>query len=152
MKSAKEIINHLRNEPFFKKINDLERFYQILPENHKKFIAFMYVKDETILMMALKHPMAKKELGMDSNISFLKYAIKIFNEKNENSIFKNVNDIRFFVTNKIPRKLQENQNFQRKPIIVYEKSEGKFINNIADEEIHKIFEEIREIIIVNRRD
>ncbi|XOB61092.1 hypothetical protein ACMC56_10800 [Campylobacterota bacterium DY0563] len=70
------------------------------------------------------------------------YNKSLINDLLKKSNIANIEDVRFFVTNKIEKK--------QKPIIqennYKERSFGIFANNIKDEKLHKKFEEIREII------
>lgn len=55
---------------------------------------------------------------------------------------ENVEDVAFFVTNKIEKKAEK-----KEPVIYYnERSHGIFENKVKDETLRKKFEEIRSII------
>jgi len=81
----------------------------------------------------LTHPVYKMEF---------EYNKSLINDLLKKSNIANIDDVRFFVTNKIEKK--------QKPYIkkdnYTERSYGIFANNIKDENLHKKFEEIRDII------
>lgn len=61
MKKMSEILNHLKNNPEFRKINTsflIMKFIDILPLKLKKGIKFGYVKNKT-LFFVLTHPVYK---------------------------------------------------------------------------------------------
>mgnify|MGYP000176138200 CR=1 FL=1 len=135
MKKVNDILTHLRYSPEFKKINTnekLDRLIQALPLKLKKGVKFAYVKKQ-ILFFVLTHPVYKMEFEYNKEIikSLLKKAS-----------IENVEEIRFFVTNKLEKKeikIVEEPSFQ-------ERSYGIFENRISDEKLRRKFEEIRVII------
>ena len=155
MKSAKEIISHIKTDPLYTSFTDRADFLNLFSATHKSLIAFIYIK-ENILMIALKHPLGKVELKKDSNINLIKDLLKMFVKFRPNSEFASVKDIKFFVADRFMAKKYKFKNpnlSEKKEILPYsEKSKGKFKNDIKDEKIHAIFEEIRGLILANRRD
>jgi len=135
MKKVNEILTHLKYNPEFKKINTnekLENLIQVLPLKLKKGVKFAYIKKQ-ILFFVLKHPVYKMEFEYNKEIikSLLKKAA-----------IENVEEIRFFVTNKLEKKVivkVEEPFFQ-------ERSHGIFENKVEDKKLHEKFEEIRKII------
>ena len=130
-----EILSHLKNNPEFRKINTssaIERLIELLPLKLKKGIKFAYVKKQT-LYFVLTHPVYKMEF--EYNKGDIKSLLKKIN-------IANVEEIGFFVTNKIEKKEKP------KEAIEYytEKSHGIFENKATDEIIFKKFEEIRRVI------
>ena len=77
MKSAKEIISHIKTDPLYTSFTDRADFLNLFSATHKSLIAFIYIK-ENILMIALKHPLGKVELKKDSNINLIKDLLKMF--------------------------------------------------------------------------
>ncbi|CZE47949.1 hypothetical protein [Campylobacter geochelonis] len=152
MKSAKTIIEDIQRSPLYEKIRDLHDFYLLLSQTHQKIIAFIYQKDE-ILFIACKHNLGVQELKRDSNINNIKGLLKIFLSIKQTSSLRTISDIKFFVATKymqnLAKKAQNLTKANELPPYV-EKSEGKFQNRIEDPQIHAIFEEIRELIIVSR--
>ncbi|KAB7884454.1 DciA family protein [Poseidonibacter ostreae] len=135
MKKLNEILSHLKNNPEFRKINTsstIEKFIDVLPLKLKKGVKFGYIKGQT-LYFVLTHPVYKMEF--EYNKADIKSLLK-------NSNFDNVNEIAFFVTNKIERKSKE---IKEEPLYK-ERSNGIFINRAKDENIYKKFESIRNII------
>jgi len=136
MKKMNEILSHLKNNPEFRKINTqetIQKFIELLPLKLKKGIKFAYVKRQ-ILYFVLTHPVYKMEF---------EYNKSLINTLLKKSSIANVEEVKFFVTNKIERrekkKLKQDDSFQ-------ERSYGIFQNSIQNEELHNKIEEIRSII------
>ena len=135
MKKASDILTHLKFCPEFKKIGTnitLDNLIQTLPPKLKNGVKFAYIKQQ-ILFFVLTHPVYKMEF--EYNKELIKSLLK-------KAHIANVEDIRFFVTNKREKKeeVKENTPFYE------EKSHGIFENNTEDETLFKTFEEIRQII------
>ncbi|MBU3013715.1 DUF721 domain-containing protein [Poseidonibacter lekithochrous] len=135
MKKLNEILSHLKNNPEFRKINTsstVEKFVDVLPLKLKKGVKFGYIKGQT-LYFVLTHPVYKMEF--EYNKADIKSLLK-------NANFKNVNEIAFFVTNKIERKSKKTI---EEPLYE-ERSNGVFINKAKNQTLYKKFEDIRNII------
>jgi len=135
MKKLNEILSHLKNNPEFRKINTsstIEKFIDVLPLKLKKGVKFGYIKGQT-LYFVLTHPVYKMEF--EYNKADIKSLLK-------NANFDNVNEIAFFVTNKIERKSKETI---IEPLYK-ERSNGVFINKAKDQTLYTKFEAIRDII------
>jgi len=135
MKKLNEILCHLKNNPEFRRINTQETIHKIielLPPKMKKGVKFAYIRNQ-IFFFVLTHPVYKMEF---------EYNKSLINDLLKKSNIANINDVRFFVTNRIEKK--------QKPIIIEnnykERSFGIFSNLIKDDNLHKKFEEIRDII------
>ena len=130
-----EILSHLKNNPEFRKINTqetIQRFINILPLKLKKGIKFAYVKRQ-ILYFVLTHPVYKMEF---------EYNKSLINTLLKKAQIANVEELNFFVTNKIERKVkkeEKNDHFD-------ERSYGIFENPIKNQKLHNKVEEIRKII------
>ncbi|WP_258239453.1 DUF721 domain-containing protein [Arcobacter sp. LA11] len=130
-----EILCHLKNNPEFRKINTqetIQKFIELLPLKLKKGIKFAYIKRQ-ILYFVLTHPVYKMEF---------EYNKSLINALLKKSNIANVEEVKFFVTNKIEKreeKIEKIDTFD-------ERSYGIFQNSIKDEKLHKITEEIRNII------
>ena len=97
MKKVNDILTHLKYNPEFKKINTndtIEKLIDALPLKLKKGVKFAYIKRQ-ILFFVLTHPVYKMEF--EYNKSLIKSLLKKAN-------ITNVDDIQFFVTNKIEKK------------------------------------------------
>jgi len=135
MKKMNEILCHLKNNPEFRKINTqetIQRFINILPLKLKKGIKFAYIKRQ-ILYFVLTHPVYKMEF---------EYNKSLINTLLKKAQIANVEELKFFVTNKIERKVkkeEKNDHFN-------ERSYGIFENPIKNEKLHNKVEEIRKII------
>jgi len=135
MKKLNEILSHLKNNPEFRKINTsstVEKFVDVLPLKLKKGVKFGYIKGQT-LYFVLTHPVYKMEF--EYNKADIKSLLK-------NANFENVNEIAFFVTNKIERKSKKTL---EEPLCE-ERSKGVFINKAKNQTLYKKFEDIRNII------
>ena len=136
MKKMNEILCHLKNNPEFRKINTqetIQKFIELLPLKLKKGIKFAYVKRQ-ILYFVLTHPVYKMEF--EYNKSLINALLKKAN-------IANVEEVKFFVTNKIVKKKQEKVD---KDNTFPERSYGIFQNSIQNEELHEKIEQIRNII------
>lgn len=136
MKKVNDILTHLKYSPEFKKINTnntLEKLIDALPAKLKKGVKFAYIKRQ-ILFFVLTHPVYKMEF--EYNKSLIKSLLKTAN-------IANINDVQFFVTNKIEKKIEIKE---EKPPVFKEKSYGLFENCAKTEKIFNTFEAIRKII------
>lgn len=136
MKKVNDILSHLKYCPEFKKINTndtLEKLIAALPPKLKKGVKFAYIKRQ-ILFFVLTHPVYKMEF--EYNKSLIKSLLKTAN-------IANVDDIQFFITNKIEKKVEIKV---EEPPSFEERSHGIFENCAKDEKIFKTFEAIRDII------
>ncbi len=135
MKKINEILSHLKNNPEFSKINTsflIMKFIDVLPLKLKKGVKFGYVKNQT-LYFVLTHPVYKMEF--EYNKADIKSLLKNFK-------IANVEDIGFFVTNVIEKKVLQKTH---EPLYK-ERSYGIFENKVKDERLFRKFERIREII------
>lgn len=152
MKSAKDIISHIKRDPLYNNLNEISEFFGLFSDKDKKLIAFIYIK-EADLMIALKHPLGLQELKRDSSINFIKYLLNIYTKHNPTSKLAQIQNIKFFVADKYMKKIQALKSVPKEDIApAYEPSFGKFQNRMKNIEIYQIFEEIRKIILANRRD
>lgn len=135
MKKINEILSHLKNNPEFRKINTqetIQKFIELLPLKLKKGIKFAYIRRQ-ILYFVLTHPVYKMEF---------EYNKSLINSLLKKSHIANVEDVKFFVTNRIEKKekkVEIENNYK-------ERSYGIFENSITDKELHEKVEEIRAII------
>jgi len=125
----------MKYNPEFKKINTnitLDNLIQALPAKLKKGVKFAYIKKQ-ILFFVLTHPVYKMEF--EYNKEFIKSLLK-------KAAIANVEDIRFFVTNKLEKRAVTKVELP----FFQERAHGIFENNVEDEKLHKKFEEIRKLI------
>ncbi len=135
MKNMSTILNHLKQHPDFRKINTnekIQRFINILPMKLKKGIKFAYVRNE-ILFFVLTHPIYKMEF--EYNKALIKSLLN-------NAHMTNINDFKFFVTNKIEKKQEKPKESE----LYKERSYGIFKNHIENKKLHTLLEEIRDLI------
>ncbi len=131
-----EILCHLKNNPEFRKINTqetIQKFIELLPLKLKKGIKFAYVKRQ-ILYFVLTHPVYKMEF---------EYNKSLINALLKKSNIANVEEVKFFVTNKIEKRKQQKVN---QDDTFTERSYGIFQNSVQNEELHEKIEKIRSII------
>lgn len=135
MKKLNEILSHLKKNPEFRKINTssiIEQFIEVLPLKLKKGVKFAYIKGQTMFFV-LKHPVYKMEFKHNKEL------IKSLLKKSQ---IQNVEDINFFVSNKIEKK----EKIIEVPKTYTERSFGIFTNFCKDQKLNAKFEEIRTII------
>lgn len=149
MKNAKILIEHIYDNPSYKKLNSVREYaklIKLLEPSHQKMIQFCYVKNDT-LFFALKHPLALQELKRDSNIFSIKGLLKILilksNMEGKSSVFSNVIHIKFFVTKFTNLKTQIPNSTK-----IFRKfySRGEFVNSCKNQTLYQKFEELREIL------
>lgn len=130
-----EILCHLKNNPEFRKINTqetIQKFIELLPLKLKKGVKFAYIKRQ-ILFFVLTHPVYKMEF---------EYNKTLINDLLKKAHIANVQELKFFVTNRIEKKQNKTQ-----VLLTYkERSYGIFKNEVKNEKLHKKIEEIRKII------
>lgn len=159
MKSAKNIISHLKKTPLYQQSEDLQVFKSLLPKKYQNLIAFTYLKfledDKALLMLALYHPLGLSELKKDSNIKEIKELLKIYVSFNPYSELSKIIDLRFFVLNSFIKNkkeqvllLKEKKEEFRENYV--ERAEGKFKNHLQDEKLHELFETLRKQILENK--
>ncbi len=130
-----EILSHLKNNPQFRKINTqetIQNFIELLPLKLKKGIKFTYIKKQ-ILHFVLTHPVYKMEF--EYNKSLIKTLLK-------KALIANVEELKFFVTNKIEKK-EKTTSLENH---FKERSYGIFENRVTNKKLHDKIEEIRKII------
>lgn len=131
-----EILSHLKNSPQFRKINTqetIQKFIELLPMKLKKGVKFAYVKRQ-ILYFVLTHPVYKMEF---------EYNKSLINDLLKKANIANVEELKFFVTNRIEKKKKIEENEKD---FYPERSHAIFQNSVKNEKLHKKIEEIREII------
>lgn len=152
MKSTKDIIKEIHSIPLYRDNNELKNLLELFSPTHKQVIAFIY-KDDNRLMIACKHPLGLQELKKDSNIKNIKDLLKTFLKFHPDSNLGEISDVKFFVATEYMKKKRAREEKMRVNLEIppyYEKSSGKFRNNIKNSEISKLFEEIRETIIARK--
>ncbi len=135
MKKVNEILSHLKSNPTFRRINtasNIKNVIDALDFKLKKGVKFAYIKNQT-LFFVLTHPVFKSEF------EYNKVMIKSLLKKAD---IDDVKDIKFFVSNKKEKKAE----IKQVELKYKERSYGIFENNIKDKKLHKVFEEIRNII------
>ena len=142
MKESKSVIKNLKNFPQFGKIKLFECFNKlkaILPFKLQNGVKFIYIKNST-LFFVLTHNVYLMEFKYNLKVisKLVKELQKIYSECDD------IKDIKFFVTNR-KSKAEETKPKESNPKY-REISKGSFKNLAKDEEVKKIFEEIRDII------
>jgi len=138
MKKMTEILEHIKINPTFKKVNIqsmLDKLVDILPPSIKGGIDFTYTKNRT-LYFVLTHQLFKNEFK--SNESLIKSLLKQLN-------IQDIDDIAYFVTNK--PKIRKKSTITPPLIIPYKRqSYGIFDNHAKNKKIYDKFEQIRSLI------
>lgn len=135
MKKLNEILSHLKKNPEFRKINTQEvivKIINLLPVNLKKGVKFAYIKNQ-YLYFVLTHPVYKMEF--EYNKGEIKSLLRKYN-------LVNVDDVKFFVTNRIEKKIE----VKEYDYSFNERSFGIFENKVTDETLHAKIEGIRSLI------
>ncbi len=149
MKKASFIVNHLRSSPKFKNLQkeqSLKKLLLFLPKSFTNGIQYMYHKNNTIFF-ALKHQVYLFEFkSLQRSDKYRKNFIKTkLNELiNIDSSCKCIkaDNIKAFLAPKVEK---QEQNLSSLPLYI-ERSQAKFKNQANNVKLHKIFEEIRQII------
>jgi len=138
MENISEILNHIKINPTFKKVNTqsmLDKLVGVLPPHLKDGIDFYYTKNK-MLFFVLTHQLYKNEFK--NNKELIKSLLKQLN-------LDYINDIEYFVTNK--PKIIKKEVLKPMTIVPYErKSYAIFDNNAKNKKIYDKFEEIRDLI------
>lgn len=146
MKKPISIIRHLKSTPSFQKLNEQQYFNKlkdILPSSLKKGIKFIYKKDN-ILFFVLTHNLFLNEFNYN-----LKLINKLLKELEMiEGISLEIKSIKGFISKK---KLPKNKKELNTEIFYKEVATGNFKNSVKDENLKKIFENIRENIYKNRK-
>ena len=141
MKSANNIVSHLRALPSLKKVHSqhcIEQTLLLLPPGIQGRIRFSYIKND-VLFFVFNHPGAKMEF--DNIIKSIKAPLKeMMTRCNPH---QHLTDIKAFVSHKSlappPVKIPTVVSFT-------EQSKANFENHFEDEKLHQMFEDIRKII------
>ena len=141
MKSANNIVSHLRALPSMKKVHSqhcIEKTILLLPPGIQSRIRFSYIKND-VLFFVFNHTGAKMEF--DNIIKSIKNPLKeMMTICNEDIV---LSDIKAFVTHKpMTTPLMKPKTA---PTFI-EQSHANFENHFEDKKLHDIFEEIRKII------
>ncbi len=137
MKKANQIINHLFKplSPRLNKYRCLKKIISLLPENYNKYISYVNLKGDTLIIGVSHSAMQKIIYYNQDTIFFIKESLKENNECKDVEFTK----IRtFFKYKKLNKKEKKIPNYLLK------KPKGTFKNQSS--KFKDIFEEIREII------
>jgi hypothetical protein len=148
MKSSREIIVHIKNNPsltHLKKIESYKKLLSLLPKRLAGGVRFMYNKNET-LFFVLEHPGLKMEFNY--KMGLIKELLKELISKDPSCKNIDAKEIKCFVTNKPPLKTPPCT--PTGPFYT-ETSMGEFKNCATSKELHAQFESIRERILCSLR-
>ncbi len=141
MKTANQIISHLKSKPYLKNLQHVDcynKLLSLLPKSIREFTRFIYQKNDT-LFFVLEHPGIKMEFNYKSNLikSILNKLIEIDNGCN----FMKSNQIKAFVTNK--NTLKEISDSKNHKLQYAERATGEFENSAKNDEIREVLEKIK---------
>ncbi len=148
MKRANEILNRVKQNPYFKSVQKYScynRLLELMPRRFAKAIAFFYIKNN-ILFGALSHPGYKMELNYNKDLvkALLNQLSSMDIECKE--VFKDVKDIKFFVSKfHTPAPMLTSQSVPK----YQELAKGEFEILAKDSDIKALFEKIKEDILKN---
>jgi L-rhamnose mutarotase len=147
MKTANQIISHLKSKPYLKNLQHVDcynKLLSLLPKSIKTYTRFIYQKNDT-LFFVLEHPGIKMEFNYKSNLikSILNKLIEVDIKCN----FMKSSHIKAFVTNKST--LSQIKDSKNHKLQYAERATGEFENSAQNEEIREILEKIRENIKSN---
>lgn len=161
MKSCKEIIQSIQNDPLYAEIDELKTIFEVLPSTHRELIAFMYRKDSD-LFIACKHNVGLLELKRDNNIKLIKNTLKMYCSHYKNSNLRLITDVKIFVSKKfykqiLAKRLKEKEKIEEAKMMQNVLKEVRkrnydlnFAINVKDENLRKIFEDIRRNLLAIR--
>ncbi len=149
MKKANDILNGVISRPNFKSIHKyscLNKLLALLPARYQKAIAFFYIRNNT-LFGGLSHPGYKMELNYNKDLvkSLLKEISLV--EQSCSALFEQIENVEFFVSkfHTKPPTIRANNDPKYKEL-----AKGEFEILTSHQELHSIFQRIREDIIKNR--
>lgn len=143
MKKANFIISHMKQQPFYEKLEQItayKKLFSLLPNRLGEAVRFAYNKNQT-LFIVLNHPGYKMEFNY--KISLIKSLLKELIKNDISCKCIDAEDIKVFVSNKAP------QIYKKQKLVgqfYKEQSLGEFENLSDNKKLHRLFEEIREII------
>ncbi len=146
MKSSKQIISYILDRPYFAPLNKqicYAKFIHMLPERFQKAIAFVYLKNETFFI-ALSHPGYKMEFNYNKEL-FKGLLDTLTKGATECSWIK---ADKIVIFNSKIKTVEKKESGNTVPYYS-ELSTGNFEMKEADENIAKIFSEIKKNIKIN---
>ncbi|MDR2100434.1 MAG: hypothetical protein LBP40_06395 [Campylobacteraceae bacterium] len=144
MKHISYIISHIKQQPPFKKMEQIasyKKLLALLPPRYKSMVKFMYNRNDT-LFFVLKHPGFKMEFNY--NTTLIKRLLKELVKQDESCKCIDADNIKTFVTNDM--RFHEAEPKTDAVPFYSEKSKGDFNNFATDAKLKNTFEAIREII------
>lgn len=157
MKKANLILNHLRKNPLYGKLQKAQSYEKLLlflPNGLRRGVSFMYNKNDTLFFVfeheAFLHEFKNLQRDRENKykLSFIKRKLNELIALDESCRCIDANQIEAFVK-RSPRVKKEDPK-ETKPYYK-ERSFGIFENRLSDKKIHKKLESIREIICSKTR-
>ena len=143
MKKSNEIIAHVNKGSFRQNIKRVECFKKILsllPPKLSQAVLFMYIKNG-VLFFAINHPGFKMEFNY--NLNLIKELLKQLKKMDSNCKELDIADIKVFVSN---REKEETKEHFNSDIYYTERATGDFDIKTDNENLQKIFQNIKKII------
>ncbi len=153
MKQARSIISHIGKNPLFnnlQKTQSYKKLISFMPVNIKDGIFYMYNKNNT-LFMAFKHQgywmefnNFQRKYQMEYKQNYIKSTLSQLIKLDPTCKCIKAENVKFFYID--TSKLDANDDNDDAMPYYLERSNGEFKNSIKKEKLHKLFEDIREII------
>ena len=146
MKNIRSILSHLVNQPEFKvlkKHSCYQKFIDLLPQQYKRGIAFIYIRKNT-LFVALSNPGYKMELNYNKDL--LRSLLNMMGKHDEECSMLTVESVIIFNSKYYTEKPEEIIDTDPK---YRELSSGNFKIDSTDKNLIEEFEKIKSIIISN---
>ncbi len=143
MKNSQQILSSLQNRSQFKKLSNvfcIKKIQTLFPQPLQQMIVYGYIQNKT-LYFVLSHPWAKQEFH--HIIQSIKTPLKQFTPKECENI--EITDIKAYVSHK-PRQEIDLYTGASSDEEFAQRAQAQFINDTTDEQLHAIFEDIRDIL------
>lgn len=146
-KTTTNIIIEMTNQPHFAPLKHLfycKDFLLLMPPKHRRHIAKLFIKNDTLNIITLNH-IGYQELNHDDSKNYIKILIKLYAKENPLSKFSKVKNLRIFsqrYENSKPKFKEEVKNIR--PYI--ELSLGEFKNSFENQVLYEKFEALRKVI------
>ncbi|HEC1545246.1 TPA: hypothetical protein R1X56_000105 [Campylobacter upsaliensis] len=147
IKTATNVIVEMANQPHYTPLKHLfyyKDFLLLMPEKHRRHIAKIFIKNDTLNIITLNH-IGYQELNHDDSKNYIKILIKLYAKENPNSKFIDVKNLRIF-SQRYEKTKPKLENSPKKIRPYIELSLGKFKNPFENKTLYDKFEALRKVI------